>query len=262
MRISTMAAALAAAAVLLVPLAGIASAQDRDCPDFASQAEAQAALDASTGDPERLDADNDGKACESHFGGPVAAPPTQVTEVIEEPALPDPTSEVVTPIQQQNVVLADRDCPDFAGPAEAQAALDAGVGDPERLDADNDGIACEDHFGERVAATSTEVSATTPPVTTPIAARNAALADRDCPDFASQSEAQAALDASADDPERLDRDGDGIACEDQFGEQAMTSPDDGDADDSATTANSSDAGRQVTIVPRGAVDTGDGSTSY
>lgn len=43
---------------------------------------------------------------------------------------------------------------------------------------------------------------------------HAQQADRDCPDFASQAEAQAAFDAVAGDPERLDRDGDGIACED------------------------------------------------
>ena len=41
-----------------------------------------------------------------------------------------------------------------------------------------------------------------------------ASADRDCPDFATQAEAQAAFDAVPGDPERLDQDGDGIACED------------------------------------------------
>lgn len=43
---------------------------DRDCPDFSSQAEAQAALDADPSDPQRLDADNDGIACETEFGEP------------------------------------------------------------------------------------------------------------------------------------------------------------------------------------------------
>lgn len=66
MRIRTLAASAVLAAALGVPLAGVAFAQsaDRDCPDFASQADAQAAL--LPGDPERLDADNDGQACESH----------------------------------------------------------------------------------------------------------------------------------------------------------------------------------------------------
>lgn len=38
---------------------------DRDCPDFSSQAEAQAVFDADPSDPERLDADDDGQACET-----------------------------------------------------------------------------------------------------------------------------------------------------------------------------------------------------
>lgn len=39
---------------------------------------------------------------------------------------------------------ADRDCSDFSSWAEAQAFYDrSGPGDPHRLDADNDGIACE-----------------------------------------------------------------------------------------------------------------------
>jgi hypothetical protein len=49
-----------------VPMAGTALAADRDCPDFASQADAQAAFDAVPGDPERLDGDNDGQACEKY----------------------------------------------------------------------------------------------------------------------------------------------------------------------------------------------------
>ena len=36
--------------------------------------------------------------------------------------------------------------------------------------------------------------------------------DRDCPDFPNQRAAQAALDRDPSDPERLDRDGDGVAC--------------------------------------------------
>ena len=61
------AAVLAAATIAALPLAGIASAApaaDRDCPDFSSQAAAQAAL--VPGDPERLDRDKDGKACEDY----------------------------------------------------------------------------------------------------------------------------------------------------------------------------------------------------
>lgn len=54
---------------------GIAPAQaqesdDLDCDDFATQADAQATYDADPSDPNRLDADGDGEACEeSFFGG-------------------------------------------------------------------------------------------------------------------------------------------------------------------------------------------------
>ncbi|GAB3586117.1 excalibur calcium-binding domain-containing protein [Amycolatopsis endophytica] len=41
---------------------------DLDCADFATQAQAQAVLDADRSDPHRLDADKDGIACESRFG--------------------------------------------------------------------------------------------------------------------------------------------------------------------------------------------------
>ena len=66
-----------------------------------------------------------------------------------------------------------------------------------------------------------------------------AATDRDCPDFASQAAAQAAFDAVSGDPERLDADDDGIACEDQ--------------------AYASTGGTQVTARPAGAVAAGDGS---
>jgi hypothetical protein len=53
-----------------VPLAGTAlAAPDRDCADFATQPEAQAVLDADRSDPNGLDDDHDGTACESLPGG-------------------------------------------------------------------------------------------------------------------------------------------------------------------------------------------------
>ena len=71
MRLRTLPAAALLAVAATVPLAGAAFAQDRDCADFATQEEAQAAL--LPGDPERLDADGDGVACENH-AYPGAAP--------------------------------------------------------------------------------------------------------------------------------------------------------------------------------------------
>ena len=78
-----------------------------------------------------------------------------------------------------------------------------------------------------------------------------AATDRDCPDFASQAEAQAAFDAVPGDPERLDADNDGIACEDQA-YAAAPAP-----SSAAATPSSS----QVTTRPAGAVAAGDGSAS-
>ncbi|MFC4005103.1 excalibur calcium-binding domain-containing protein [Prauserella oleivorans] len=59
----------------------VAVQQDLDCADFGSQAEAQATLDADPSDPHRLDADNDGIACEDGTPAPPpnGTPPTTTT---------------------------------------------------------------------------------------------------------------------------------------------------------------------------------------
>ena len=54
---------------LIVAGAAPASAADRDCSDFKSQREAQQALEADPSDPERLDQDDNGIACETELGG-------------------------------------------------------------------------------------------------------------------------------------------------------------------------------------------------
>jgi hypothetical protein len=71
LRVTVAAAVLACSASL--PLAGASLAQaDHGCRDFASQEEAQSALQPS--DPERLDADNDGIACENLSAGGSSQP--------------------------------------------------------------------------------------------------------------------------------------------------------------------------------------------
>ncbi len=63
--------ALAGATAIVTVTAAPAAAHtggDLDCADFATQAEAQAELQAHPGDPNNLDRDNDGVACETHFG--------------------------------------------------------------------------------------------------------------------------------------------------------------------------------------------------
>jgi hypothetical protein len=99
--------------------------------------------------------------------------------------------------------------------------------------------------------------------TLPLAGAAYAQPDRDCADFASQAEAQEALDGSVGDPERLDANDDGVACESFFREAAATS-----AAPTTTAARRTSAPEaeddeeegQVKVVPRGGVDTGDGST--
>jgi Excalibur calcium-binding domain len=53
------------AVVALAPAAAAAQGGDTDCPDYPSQAAAQAVLRAVPSDPDELDGDNDGIACES-----------------------------------------------------------------------------------------------------------------------------------------------------------------------------------------------------
>jgi hypothetical protein len=69
---------LVAAFVLTLVAAPSAFAQagDQDCDDFASQAAAQAHLEADPSDPDGLDADDDGVACETFdYDADGAAPP-------------------------------------------------------------------------------------------------------------------------------------------------------------------------------------------
>ena len=113
-------ATLCMVAALVFAPAALAQ-QDLNCSDFATQPEAQAELDANPSDPNGLDGnDNDGIACESlpsgGGGGGTGGGGSQ----------------------------GDLDCADFATQPEAQATLDADPTDPNGLDADDDGIACEE----------------------------------------------------------------------------------------------------------------------
>jgi len=88
-RSTTAAAGVLFTAALSLTVSGTAQAADRDCPDFASQAEAQAAYNAVAGDPERLDGDDDGQACEEFDYAPTgaAAPGAATTpQVANRPA--------------------------------------------------------------------------------------------------------------------------------------------------------------------------------
>ncbi len=137
-RLALMAVLCLAAMLVYATVAG--AQEDRDCDDFSSTEQATAAL--RPGDPELLDADDDGIACEdngSDSGGGAA------------------TSSGLSPSR-------DRDCDDFSSTERATAALRPG--DPERLDADDDGIACEDD-ASGAAATPASPTASPSPSPTP-----------------------------------------------------------------------------------------------
>lgn len=73
-----------------------AFAQDTlNCDDFTSQAEAQATLEADSSDPNGLDADNDGLACEDSLPAaePTVEEPTVEESTVEEPMVEEPVVE-------------------------------------------------------------------------------------------------------------------------------------------------------------------------
>ena len=174
------------------PLVGIASAApaavDYNCSDFTDQEDAQAKL--LPGDPYRLDADHDGIACESlpHRGS--SAPTTKPVT----PAKPATSSTPHTgtqlagaprtatratsssPSRSTRSAITDLDCGDFSSRAQAQRVLDRDHSDPNRLDADHDGRACESYgYAHGSAAASvrpvsnTAATAATEPIADPAA---------------------------------------------------------------------------------------------
>ncbi|MGE3795973.1 MAG: excalibur calcium-binding domain-containing protein [Dehalococcoidia bacterium] len=76
---------------------------------------------------------------------PTVPDPTDTTT--PSSTTPEPTTTTAAPTTTtsppSNADLTGLDCDEFATRADAQEALDAGQGDPHRLDGDADGIACE-----------------------------------------------------------------------------------------------------------------------
>jgi micrococcal nuclease len=99
---------------------------DTDCGDFRSQAEAQAELERDPSDPNNLDGDGDGEACETYPYGPGGGGAGGGGAGGE----------------------GDLDCADFATHTEAQRQYAKDRTDPNNLDADDDGTACEELIGE------------------------------------------------------------------------------------------------------------------
>ena len=153
------------------------------CSDFNVWEEAQVFFVSHGGpeaDPYSLDMDGNGIPCQSLIGAPTPTPTITPTP---------------TPIH-------DRNCSDFATWLEAQAFFESEGGpgsDPHRLDRDGDGIACQSLPGAPSGASSSK-----------------AADFRNCSDFDTWAEAQSFFKSEGgpgSDPHRLDRDGDGIACQ-------------------------------------------------
>jgi hypothetical protein len=94
-------------------------AQDLDCTDFDVQEDAQEELERNPDDPYNLDNDGDGIACES-------LPSSRGGEGGDADG-----------------ISGDLDCADFDSQEEAQNELEDDPSDPNNLDEDNDGTACE-----------------------------------------------------------------------------------------------------------------------
>ncbi|MCZ0983295.1 excalibur calcium-binding domain-containing protein [Streptomyces diastatochromogenes] len=118
-------------------------------------------------------------------------------------------------------------CVDFASQADAQAVLRADPGDPNRLD-DGGGVACrglpEPRDTKPVSRARQFTCGPGDPRSALCPQPNRAFDARyflrfgndayDCSDFARQADAQAVLRFEPADPNRLDDDGNGIACPD------------------------------------------------
>jgi hypothetical protein len=210
-------ATLLAAVTALLVLPGIAQAKDLNCRDFTYQEQAQDVLDADRSDPNHLDDEGDGIACESlprrALGGPTTTTtkttPTATTTASATAAPVGYSTATTTTLTTTSTTEETASSTTTSTTTTTTSGSDSGSGSNSDSDSDADDDSSS-------SATSGD--------------------DRDCADFASQADAQAVLDADLSDPDHLDADVDGIACEDRFG----------------------NAGQQVQVHPSGGVDTGGG----
>lgn len=188
---------------------------DLDCEDFATQEEAQAVLDADPTDPNNLDPNRDGIACALL---PSAA---DVATVQESANAEQPQEDRQRRRNRTDDEVAAPTCADFATAEEAQAAFDADPAGLADLDANGDGIACEelleaapaDNAAEREARREARRNQQDPAAEDPTAQpAPVVIQDIDCIDFEFQEEAQATYDQDPSDPYNLDPNGDGFAC--------------------------------------------------
>ena len=122
-----------------------------NCSDFDTQQQAQAYFEANNpqADPDGLDADGDLVACESLPSGAAEDGTMMGGSSVDpfEEAIDDSSGTAggggFGTAATGNGDIEDLDCVDFATQEAAQANLNANPSDPNNLDADDDGIACE-----------------------------------------------------------------------------------------------------------------------
>jgi hypothetical protein len=213
---------------------------DFDCEDFATQEEAQAVLDEDPDDPNNLDPNQDGIACallpsSADQEAAAADDAAAAQEADTTNQTPEERRAARRAARQQNEDGQATEeeapaltCADFETAEEAQAAFDE---DPEalaNLDADGNGIACEELLETEPAAEpdanadarperrrnrrnqEEEPAPTEVVIDEPETVRIAE--DFDCVDFEFQEEAQEVYDEDRSDPYNLDPSGDGVAC--------------------------------------------------
>ncbi len=204
---------------------------DLDCEDFDTQEEAQAVLDEDDADPNNLDPNGDGIACALLPAAADADPAAADNTAEDEPGDGTTAGNETRQNRRQN---RNRDrtateaptvtCDDFATAEEAQQAFDDDPDGLADLDADGNGIACEELL-EVVPETTEE--GTQPrrrnrrnqeeaPAEVEIVIDEPAEPDVpediDCVDFDFQEEAQRVYNDDPSDPYNLDPNGDGFAC--------------------------------------------------
>jgi hypothetical protein len=218
-------------------------ADDLDCEDFETQEEAQAVLDEDPDDPNNLDPNRDGIACallpsaeDQEAAAADDAAAAQEADTANQTPEERRAARRAARQQNQDGQAAEEEtaavtCADFATQEEAQTAYDA---DPEGLaglDADGNGVACEELVESEPAPDAApeeetgareerrrnrrnqqeeEPAPTEVVIDTPEVVR--IQEDFDCVDFEFQEEAQEVYDEDRSDPYNLDPSGDGVAC--------------------------------------------------
>ena len=216
-----------------------AQGDDLDCEDFDTREEAQALLDEDPADPNNLDPNRDGIACallpsaddqETDPGDDAPAAEQNASNQTPEERraarrAARQQNEVGTPTAEDSAAIT---CADFQTAEDAQAAFDE---DPEALadlDADGNGIACEELLDSETTTEPDQNVQTREerrrnrrnqeeePVPTEVVIDEPKTVriteDFDCVDFEFQEDAQEVYDQDPSDPFNLDPSGDGVAC--------------------------------------------------